>query len=57
MSEVSQDDIPVLAKMLGDDGLASLKQAAQSEDETIRHTAKMALMDYEIIKGDAEQSQ
>lgn len=57
MSEVSQDDIPVLAKMLGDDGLASLKQAAQSEDETIRHTAKTALMDYEIVKGDAEQSQ
>jgi hypothetical protein len=73
MAEVSQDDIPVLAKMLGDErtvlralagnilsglgegGLASLKQAAQSEDHIIRHTAKIALMDYEIVKGSKRQ--
>jgi len=73
MAEISQDDIPVLAEMLGDeravlrglagnilpelgeDGLASLKQAAESEDQIIRHTAKIALMDYEIMKGQEQQ--
>ncbi len=73
MAEVDRDDIPVLAKMLGDeravlrtlagnilaglgeDGLASLKRAAESPDPVIRRTAKSALMDHEIISGSTQQ--
>ncbi len=40
---------------LGEDGLASLKLAAESPDHVIRGTAKSALMDFEIIKGNAQQ--
>ncbi len=40
---------------LGEDGLASLKLAAKSPDHVIRDTAKSALMDFEIIKGNAQQ--
>ncbi len=40
---------------LGEDGLASLKRAAESPDPTIRRTAESALMDYEIIKGGTQQ--
>ncbi len=40
---------------LGEDGLASLKRAAESPDDIIRYTAKSALMDYEIIRGSAQQ--
>ena len=40
---------------LGEDGLTSLKRAAESENPTIRRTAEMALMDHEIIKGNAAQ--
>ena len=40
---------------LGEDGLASLKLAAESPDHVIRDTAKSALMDFEIIKGNAQQ--
>jgi len=40
---------------LGEDGLASLKRAAESPDQVIRDTAKSALMDYEIIKGGAQR--
>ena len=36
---------------MGEAGLASLKRAAESPDDTIRATAKSALMDYEIIRG------
>ena len=35
---------------LGEDGLASLKRAAESENLEIRHTAKIALMDHEITR-------
>ncbi len=42
---------------LGEDGLASLKRAAESPDPIIRRTAKSALMDYEIIKGTSQQPQ
>ncbi|MDP6705120.1 MAG: hypothetical protein QF893_02155 [Alphaproteobacteria bacterium] len=72
-AEVGQDDIPVLAEMLGDDravlrmlaatvladmgedGLASLKRAAESADATVRHTARIALMDYEIRNANPPQ--
>jgi hypothetical protein len=75
MAEVSRDDIPVLAEMLGDergvlrslagniltelgeDGLASLKRAAESPDNVIRYTAKSALMDYEIIRDNTPQKE
>ena len=75
MAEVSRDDIPVLAEMLGDergvlrslagniltqlgeDGLASLKRAAESPDHIIRYAAKSALMDYEIIRDNAPQKE
>ncbi len=75
MAEVSRDDIPVLAEMLGDergvlrslagniltelgeDGLASLKRAAESPDHVIRYTAKSALMDYEIIRDNTPQKE
>ncbi len=40
---------------LGEDGLASLKGAAESPDDIIRRTAKSALMDYEIISGGTRQ--
>ena len=40
---------------LGEEGLTSLKRAAESPDDMIRYTAKSALMDYEIIKGSAQQ--
>jgi hypothetical protein len=40
---------------LGEDGLASLKLAAESPDHVIRDTAKSALMDFKIIKGNAQQ--
>ena len=33
----------------GEAGLAQLRRAAESDDPTIRHTAKIALMDYEIV--------
>lgn len=39
----------ILAKM-GEDGLASLKRAAESGNIEIRHTAKIALIDHEIKK-------
>lgn len=39
---------------LGDHGLASLKQAAESPDPVIRRTAKSALMDYEIIRDNTQ---
>ncbi len=75
MAEVSRDDIPVLAEMLGDersvlrtlagsiltelgeDGLASLKRAAESQDQIIRRTAESALMDYEITRESAQQQE
>ncbi len=75
MAEVSRDDIPVLAEMLGDergvlrslagniltelgeDGLASLKRAAESPDHIIRYTAESALMDYEIIRDNTPQKE
>ncbi len=75
MAEVSRDDIPVLAEMLGDersvlrtlagsiltelgeDGLASLKRAAESPDQIIRRTAESALMDYEITRESAQQQE
>ncbi len=75
IAEVSPNDIPVLADMLGDergvlrslagniltqlgeDGLASLKRAAESPDHIIRYTAKSALMDYEIIRDSAPQKE
>ncbi len=75
MAEVSPDDIPVLAEMLGDergvlrslagnvltelgeDGLASLKRAAESPDHIIRYTAQSALMDYEIIRDNKPQKE
>ncbi len=38
----------------GEDGLASLKRAAESEDHIIRYTAKSALMDYEIVRQSAQ---
>ncbi len=75
MAEVSPNDIPVLAEMLGDergvlrslagniltelgeDGLASLKRAAESPDNVIRYTAKSALMDYEIIRDNTPQKE
>jgi len=40
---------------LGEDGLASLKLAAESPDHIVRRTAESALMDYEIIKGSAQR--
>ena len=40
---------------LGEDGLASLKRAAESPDHVIRRTAKAALMDHEIIRGSTPQ--
>ena len=40
---------------LGEDGLASLKRAAESPDPIIRRTARSALMDYKIIKGSTQQ--
>lgn len=40
---------------LGEDGLASLKRAAESPNQVIRDTAKSALMDYEIVKGSAQR--
>ena len=40
---------------MGEDGLASLKRAAESSDPVIRRTAKSALMDYKIIKGSTRQ--
>jgi hypothetical protein len=49
------DERPVLRTLagniltnLGEDGLASLKRAAESQDRIIRRTAESALMDYEI---------
>ena len=42
---------------LGEDGLASLKRAAESPDRIIRDTAKSALMDYEIIRGSTQQQE
>ena len=35
---------------LGEDGLASLKRAAESQDPIVRRTAESALMDYEITR-------
>ncbi len=40
---------------LGEDGLASLRRAAESPDRIVRRTAESALMDYEIVKGSARQ--
>jgi hypothetical protein len=40
---------------LGEEGLASLKRAAESEDHVIRLTAETALMDYDITRGGAER--
>ena len=40
---------------LGEDGMASLRRAAESPDHVFRDTAKSTLMDYEIIKGSAQQ--
>jgi hypothetical protein len=40
---------------LGDDGLASLKRAAESPDHIVRGTAVSALMDHEIIRGSTQQ--
>jgi hypothetical protein len=40
---------------LGEDGLASLKRAAESPDSIIRRTAESALSDYEIIRGSKQQ--
>ena len=40
---------------LGEDGLASLKRAAESPDPIIRRTAESALSDYEIIRGSKQQ--
>ena len=40
---------------MGEDGLGSLKRAAESPDHIIRRTAESALMDYEIIRGSAQQ--
>ncbi len=40
---------------LGEDGLASLKRAAESPDPIIRRTAVSALMDYEIIRDSTPQ--
>ena len=75
MAEVSPNDIPVLAEMIGDkrsvlrmlaatiladlgeDGLASLKRAAESDNFEIRHTAKIALMDHEINNPDPGQQE
>jgi hypothetical protein len=42
---------------LGEDGLASLKRAAESSDHIIRYAAKSALMDYEIIRDNAPQKE
>ena len=42
---------------LGEDGLASLKRAAESPDHIIRYAAKSALMDYEIIRNNAPQTE
>ncbi len=41
----------------GEDGLASLKRAAESPDHIIRRTAKSALMDYEIIRDNMQQKE
>ncbi len=41
----------------GEDGLASLKRAAESPDHIIRYTAKSALMDYEIIRDNTPQKE
>jgi hypothetical protein len=63
LAEMLGDDRSVLRTLagnilteLGEDGLASLKRAAESPDQVIRYTAKSALMDYEIIKGSARRS-
>ena len=42
---------------LGEDGLAGLKRAAESPDHIIRYAAKSALMDYEIIRNNAPQTE
>jgi hypothetical protein len=42
---------------LGEDGLASLKRAAESPDHIIQCTAESALGDYEIIKGSMPRPQ
>ncbi len=42
---------------LGEDGLASLKRAAESPDHIIRYAAKSAVMDYEIIRNNAPQTE
>ena len=40
---------------LGEDGLASLKRAAESPNRIIQRTAESALMDYEIIRNSTQQ--
>lgn len=57
LAEMIGDDRAVLGHLaasilaeMGEDGLASLKRAAESENFEIRHTAKIALMDHEIIR-------
>ena len=42
---------------LGEEGLASLKRAAESPDRIIRDTAESALMDYKIIRGSTQQQE
>ena len=62
LSEMLGDERSVLRALaasiltdLGEDGLASLKQAAKPPDRVIRDTARSALMDYEIIRGSVPQ--
>ncbi len=42
---------------LGEDGLASLKQAVESRDHIVRRTAESALMTYEIKRDSARQQE
>jgi hypothetical protein len=39
---------------LCEDGLANLRQAAESQDPVVRYTAESALMDYEIIRSQTQ---
>ncbi len=46
-----------ILSQIGEDGLARLKRAAASADPVIRHTAKIALMDYEIVESSRQPQQ
>jgi len=64
LAQMLGDDRPVLRTLagniltqLGEDGLDSLKQAAESQDHITRRTAESALMDYEITRLGAQPQQ